>query len=294
LKLRVRLIGVVALLALALIVAPTAASAAPAITQGVRGTVTDSGTGLGIPFALLVIQVDGGAPTFLKCDYDGTYSLATPPSADVVVTALGGYHMGDSAGPLVVTAGAVTVQDFSLDRSPAFRQAVYRFFNMRGGVHFYTANDQEFMNVYKNLSSTFHYDGVAYTVPWGISSDPGLQNPNTFPLYRFYNKTTGVHFFTMSEQEKANVIATRSDDYVYEGVAYWVSDRIYSNGILDLFGLGGMPVHRFYMPARDAHFFTANSGEIFGLPKLSQEYQYEGVGFYINGWRSVETDSIAE
>lgn len=292
-KVRLRLVGVLTLLALALLLVPTTATAAPAITQGVRGIVRSAATGVGIPFAPLVISVDG-VSTFMECEYDGTYSLATAVSANVSVSATGMFYVGQTVGGLAVTAGQVTVQDFSLLRGTTFEQPVYRFFNMRGGVHFYTASDQEFMNVYKNLAGVFHYDGVAYYVPWGQSSIPGVTNPNTFPLYRFFNKKTGVHFYTMSEQEKANVIATRSDDYVFEGVAYWVSDRVLSTTPAAIFGPAGFPVYRFYVPERDAHFFTADSGEIFGFPKLSDAYRYEGVGFYINQWRSVQTDSTPQ
>ena len=64
----------------------------------------------------------------------------------------------------------------------------------------YTASDAEFMNTYENLAGTFKYDGVAYFV----DLDPEVQ-PAAF--YRFFNRTTGVHFYTAYEAEKANVIA---------------------------------------------------------------------------------------
>jgi len=289
LKFRQRFAVVVSLLVLALVLVPAVAMAAPAITQGVRGTVLDSTTGMGIPFAPVSIQVDGGEWVDLLCGFDGTYSYATPVSSDIRVHAGGpSFYNGEEVWPITVSAGAVTTQDFTLDRGEMFEQRVYRFFNMQAGVHFYTASDEEFINVYKNLSGTFHYDGVAYYVPWGESGDPSFVNPNTFPLYRFYNKKTGVHFFTMSEQEKANVIATRGDDYVYEGVAYWVSDRALELEFVKASGSGGFPVYRFYVPSRDSHFFTADSGEIFTpFSKLSDIYQYEGVGYYVNGWRYV-------
>jgi len=296
LKFRSQLIGVLALLVLALVLSPAVAMAAPTISQGVIGTIMDSSTGVGIPFAPVSIQVDGGDWVYLTCGYDGTYSYATPVSADIRIHAGGpSFYNGEEVWPVVVTAGAVTTQDFSLDRGEMFEQPIYRFFNMRSGVHFYTANNQEFINVYKNLGTIFHYDGIAYYVPWGQSSNPSFTNPNTFPLYRFFNRNTGTHFYTMSEQEKANVIATRSDDYTYEGVAYWVSDRVFTTNIAAFFGMGGFPVYRFYVPARDSHFFTADSGEIFApFTKLSDDYKYEGVGFYINGWRSENTDSVAQ
>lgn len=294
-KVRLRLTGVLAVLVVALAFMPAVAMAAPTIAQGVNGTVMDSSTGVPIPFSPVFYQVNGGATVFIKCGFDGTYSIATPVSAEITVTAGDIHHGIASAGPLAVTAGAVTTQNFSLERSVIFEQPVYRFFNVLAGVHFYSADDAEFINVYKNMQHIYHYDGIAYHVPWGDSGVSGVVNPNTFPLYRFYNKNTGVHFYTMSEQEKADVIATRGGDYVFEGIAYRVSDRAAELGSSVILGIqGGFPVYRFYLPSKDSHFFTADSGEIF-FPffKLSDVYKYEGVGFYVNDWRSVETDSIA-
>ena len=41
---------------------------------------------------------------------------------------------------------------------------VYRFFNMKNGSHFYTADEAERANVAANLSKTYSYDGVAYEI----------------------------------------------------------------------------------------------------------------------------------
>lgn len=292
-KIRSRLIGVLALLVLALVLAPAAATAAPTISQGVNGTILDSTTGVGIPFAPLSIQVNGGGWVDLTAGYDGTYSYSTPVSADIRIHAGGpSFYDGEEVWPVTVLAGKVTTQNFTLDRGEMFEQRIYRFFNMQAGVHFYTASDQEFINVYRTLQGVFHYDGVAYYVPWGASQNSSFVNPNTHPLYRFFNKNTGAHFFTMSEQEKANVIATRGDDYVFEGVAYWVSDHAVQTNFAIAIGFGNFPVYRFYVPARDAHFFTADSGEIFAATsKLSDDYHYEGVGYYINGWEYIGSQS---
>jgi hypothetical protein len=259
-------------LALVLVLVPAIAIAAPAITQGVRGTVRDAITGSGIPFARMEVQIGSYPSTVFTADYDGTYSFSTIATDTVDVWAGAPFHSDDDS-VVTVGNGAVTTVDFSLGRYSEYEQPVYRFFNMRGGVHFYTASDQEFMSVYKNLSGVFHYDGIAYYVPWGTSVVPAFTNPNTKPLYRFFNRKTGVHFYTMSEVEKNNVIATRGADYNSEGVAYYVSDDP-----------SGLPIYRFYVPLRDAHFFTADSGEVFSSSQLSNYYHYEGIGFYIGDW----------
>lgn len=270
-----RLLGALTVLVLALTLVPAVAMAAPAITQGIKGVVKSSATGLPIPFAEVHVDISGdGHIDYFTADWDGTYSIALDPN-DYYLEAYSRRYAYQEFEPVTVTAGAVTTQNFSLDEEESPDQPVYRFFNMKAGVHFYTANDGEFLNVYRNLSADFHYDGIAYYVPWGAGSDPNYENPNTMPLYRFFNKKSGVHFFTMSEQEKNTVINTMGDMYTFEGVAYWVTDD----------GTDAMPIHRFYLPSRNTHFFTGDSSEIFG-PKsqLSNVYQYEGIGYFIGDW----------
>jgi hypothetical protein len=43
------------------------------------------------------------------------------------------------------------------------------------------------------------------------------------PVYRFYNFRKGVHFYTASEAEKNNVVATLSSTYRLEGVAFYLA-----------------------------------------------------------------------
>ena len=143
-------------------------------------------------------------------------------------------------------------------------QPIYRFFNMKAGTHFYSASDAEFIKVYGTMATAFKYDGVAYYVPVDERTE-GMQ-----PLYRFFNKKSGVHFYTRDEAEKAKVM-TMTSLYSYEGVAYYVTG--YSEYAI--------PVYRFYVPARNAHFYTADMSEI--STKLSSSYQYEGIGYYIGG-----------
>ena len=50
-------------------------------------------------------------------------------------------------------------------------------------------------------------------------------NPNGgTPVHRFFNTKMGVHFYTASESEKANVIANYGATYRYEGVGYYIGN----------------------------------------------------------------------
>lgn len=275
-----RAIGLLLVMVLAFALLPAIAMGAPAITQGVQGVVKDAVTGVPIPFANLRIEVNGGGFVYFTAEWDGSYSYATVASDDIGVVARSVGHDEKDVYPVLVNTGAVTTLDFLLNRAPDFSQPVYRFFNMKGGVHFYTASDSEFLSVYKNQASVFKYDGVSYWVSEGPSIPPqigesGYINHSTTPLYRFFNRKTGVHFYTKDVAEMNNVKNNLSDLYTYEGIAYNVSGP----------EEWGAAVYRFYNPSHNAHFYTTDSSEIFD--KLSNYYHFEGTGFYTGGWEWV-------
>ena len=148
-------------------------------------------------------------------------------------------------------------------------QAVYRFYNPATGVHFYTASEAEKNSVAAKLSSTFAFEGVAYA--------PDTSAPaNNAPLYRFYDFTRGVHFYTASDAEKNRVLATLGSVYRYEGVAFNVS----------LTPAGGQPVYRFYNFKKGVHFYTASLAERDAVVRLlGYTYRYEGVAYhYVRSW----------
>jgi hypothetical protein len=70
------------------------------------------------------------------------------------------------------------------------------------------------------------------------------------PVYRFYNRTNGTHFFTDSAAERDMVSATWPDVFSYEGVAYTTNP--YNNT---------QPLYRFYNKASSSHFYTASAEE---------------------------------
>ena len=167
------------------------------------------------------------------------------------------------------TCVAVGINDHgeSTFRVPLYvdRMPVYRFFNFKKGVHFYTASDDEAQSVIDNLYKIYDFEGVAYEL--------NVANPdNNVPLHRFFNFKKGVHFYTASEAEKNSVIAKLSATYRYEGVAYTVSQTPNF----------GTPVHRFFNFKNGVHFYTASEAEKNDvIARLSWTYRYEGIGYYI-------------
>lgn len=92
---------------------------------------------------------------------------------------------------------------------------VYRLHNHRAGSHFYTASQAELNSVLQNMGDTFNLEGIAFYV----LSTPAY---GAKPVYRFYSPQTASHFFTISEAEKNQIIATIPTSKLrYEGVAWY-------------------------------------------------------------------------
>ena len=96
------------------------------------------------------------------------------------------------------------------------KEPLYRFYNKQTGSHFYTASAEERDGVIARWPSIFTYEGVAYQV----STTTG---PTETPVFRFYNKKNGSHFYTTSVRERDGVIAKWSTTYTYEGPRFHAS-----------------------------------------------------------------------
>jgi lysyl endopeptidase len=143
---------------------------------------------------------------------------------------------------------------------------VYRFYNKKNGSHFYTASETERNNVLSTLSATYSLDGVAYSVNT-------LNAANNAPLYRFFNKKNGSHFYTSSLAEKNSVQANLSATYAYDGPAYNVCMSPPADS---------KTVYRFFNKRNGSHFYTASEAEKNTvLATLSAIYALDGPAFYL-------------
>jgi hypothetical protein len=92
------------------------------------------------------------------------------------------------------------------------------------------------------------------------------------PVYRFFKKKTGTHFYTPSEAEKAEVIAHLSSTYRYEGIAYPVNPDFNTQ-----------PLYRFFNKKNGSHFYTASAIERARvIANLSATYTYEGESYQVS------------
>ncbi|MRS12732.1 MAG: hypothetical protein EG823_06640 [Actinobacteria bacterium] len=145
----------------------------------------------------------------------------------------------------------------------------------------YTANTEfvpQNLATYKLYVYTPHSHGptpdiyggnyLFWTVYWKYFDEGPLANPAVRPVYRFYNKKNGSHFYTAAEAERYTVIRLWPDTYTYEGPAYWVNTANPSNVV---------PLHRFYNKKNGSHFYTASEDEKNNvIAKFGATYNYEG------------------
>ena len=148
---------------------------------------------------------------------------------------------------------------------------VHRFFRTDTGSHFYTASLAEKQAIDDNLPQ-YSYEGVCYQA--ASSSEAADPVSGAKPVYRFFNKSTGAHLYTISEVEK-DYVEDNLSNYSSEGVAYYAFDTPQEDTV---------ELYRLYQTQEDFHFFTPSVAErdlvIDNLP----HYQLEGnggVAFYV-------------
>jgi hypothetical protein len=103
---------------------------------------------------------------------------------------------------------------FALTAPDAPLSPVFRFYSIYTGTHFYTIDPEERDFVRQYYWEYFTYEGVS----WYATVFPG---PGWVPMHRFFNNAAGTHFYTTSEAERLNVIAT-APYMEYEGIGYYV------------------------------------------------------------------------
>jgi hypothetical protein len=162
-----------------------------------------------------------------------------------------------------VTGNITVTATFAINQSLL---PVWRFYNMRTGTHFYTADPAEKNAVVATLSSIYRLEGVAYNV--------NTANPaNSAPLYRFYNVVTGAHFYTADTVERDRLINTMAAVYHFDGPAYNVCLTNVA---------GSTTVWRFFDVVTGTHFYTADAAEKASvIANLSAIYHLDGPAFYL-------------
>lgn len=151
-------------------------------------------------------------------------------------------------------------------------------------------------------------------------NDPVWANGST-PVYRFLNTENGQHFFTASQAEKDQVLASLPS-FTLEGVGFQAlvnvtaeqpmvyrllnqntGVHLYTTSQEELAQIqktlghwsleggafkaagqaedGLQAVHRFYHTDLDTHFFTTDEQEVASIQADLPHYNYEGIAFYV-------------
>jgi hypothetical protein len=129
---------------------------------------------------------------------------------------------------------------------------------------------------------------IAGTVGHGLNNDPtlgavlpGMTQQDWIPgplvaktpVHRFWSPIYSRHFYTISEQEKQNVIDVYSYFWTYEGIGFYT--------LPDGDEPGSLPVYRFWSPSLSAHFYTISEQERDALIRnFPDVWISEGIGFY--------------
>ena len=148
---------------------------------------------------------------------------------------------------------------------------IYRFFRTDTQTQFYTTSEVERDAVLETLPQ-YELEGISFL---GVAPpEEGEDISGASPVYRFFNTTTGVHLYTVDENERA-FVEENLDNYVAEGTPYYGYDTQVE---------GTVPLYRFYNQGLDAHFYTPTIEErdaFIDSPDFEPEGSETGIAFYV-------------
>ena len=143
--------------------------------------------------------------------------------------------------------------------SDTIRTPVFRFYNIGTATHFYTTDAVERDRTIDKYGATFIYEGPVFHAY-------GARATGSSPVHRFYNPRTNSHFYTISDSERANVVA-RYPWFAFEGTGWFANVGA---------GAGSMPVFRFYNTWTGTHFYTISAAERDTVRQRYPQFLYEG------------------
>lgn len=101
-------------------------------------------------------------------------------------------------------------------------------------------------------------------------------------IYRFFNTTTGAHFYTASIAERDSVQANLRW-MKYEGIAFYANSSP---------ARGLSPVYRFYNTRTGVHLYSISEGEKTYVQTSLPEFRYEGIAYYASQVTAASTSGI--
>ncbi len=98
-----------------------------------------------------------------------------------------------------------------------------------------------------------------------------ILNSSETTVYRFFDPTSGGHFYTVDENEK-NFVQENLDNYTFEGETYKTYDPTT--------GGEAEEVYRFFNPSTGVHLYTTSEIERDSVIENLDNFTYEGAKFY--------------
>lgn len=233
------------------------------LTPGEKANVTFQFSEKVVGFTASDVTVGQGAlSAFTQVDGDTFTGVFTPNSnfKGTGTISVGASSYTDEAG----NAGGAGQASVNIRTASAQAEEVYRFFNTKTGGHFFTTSEGERDTVLQTNQS-YKLEGV------GFGAFDTKVTEAAEEVYRFFNTKTGGHFFTTSEGERDEVIATNRD-YKLEGIGFY-DFQVDQGEATDA-------VYRFFNAKTGGHFFTASEAERDSVVQTSQDYKLEGIAFY--------------
>ena len=196
----------------------------------------------------------------------GTYVVReVVPSGFTQTTTPAAYEITIADGETVtnIDFGNVRTENGDITGIP-----VYRFLRTDTQTQFYTTSEVERDTIIDTLPQ-YELEGVSFV---GAPNVDPLTGTN--PVYRFFNSSTEIHFYTADENERA-FVEENLDNYVAEGTPYYGYDTQVE---------GTVPLYRFYNSSLDAHFYTPSAEErdfFIESPDYQPEGGGDGIAFYV-------------
>ena len=157
---------------------------------------------------------------------------------------------------------------------------INRFYQYEKGFHFYTGDEIE-SNLIRQESEagnlSYSFEGESFTA---LSSNLDRSTGETIaaaqPVFRFFNRDTGAHLFTMDVNEK-DYILDNLDNYQLEGTAYYGFETQPE-------AIATIPVYRMFNRETGTHLFTSDRHEFEYIQDNFDHFSIEsnnGVAFQV-------------
>jgi hypothetical protein len=121
-------------------------------------------------------------------------------------------------------------------------------------------------NVYGRFDVAFKAGMNAWLSPGSVAASLIRQ-----PVFRFYVPQSGVYFYTIYASERDTILATLSNVFTYEGIAFYASPTPTA---------GYDPIFRFRNTLNGSYLYTISSVERDSILQSYPQYVLEGTAWY--------------